>query len=80
MKAASWFRSRSGSRRHTGAGDLGSAYLGGRGDGLGILLGHGARAIDEWTRQALERKPSIALDPPKALVMLTVIITRPITL
>jgi type IV secretory pathway VirB10-like protein len=60
--------------------DLGSAYLGGRGDGLNILLGHGGRAIDEWTRQALERKPSITLDPLKQPVTLTVIITRPITL
>jgi type IV secretory pathway VirB10-like protein len=62
------------------AADLGGAYLGGRGDGLNILLGHSGRAIDEWARQALERKPSITLDPLKAPTTLTVIITRPITL
>jgi hypothetical protein len=39
--------------------------------GLNILLGHGGRVLDEWPRQALERKPSMTL---------TVIITRPITL
>ena len=60
--------------------DLGAAYLGGRGDGLNIVLGHGGRAIDEWARQALARKPSIPLDPLKNPATLTVIITRPITL
>ena len=48
--------------------------------GLNILLGHGGRALDEWARQALERKPSITLDPLKAPIALTVIITRPIML
>ena len=36
--------------------DLDSVCLG---DRLNILLGHGAAAMAEWTRQARQRKPSI---------------------
>lgn len=60
--------------------DLAGAFLGSRGDGVSVLMNNSGRAVDEWARQALERKPSITLDPLRQPVTLSVIITRPLAL